>query len=378
MRTTVVARDDFPGLLEPGGDVPYLVVSHAGRPRWAFPMSDPKVLAASMTVHTPTTAHAVAAWHAAVVAARAGFGSLLPGRHRRFRARLAPSLAKVVGIDPIHVSVAESFHGGRWVLGMLDGSGVVHGYAKLASTADPVSVSRLRGEAETLTRLQGRLGGLAVPKVLHLGPLEDFEALVITPVVGRPGFDPAMLTKRRVDAAVRIFSIRGPATTIADHLDVSIDDAAWRGRIDAVRAITEGVSDIPLPSGLVHGDFAAWNLIDDGRRVGVIDWDEARFEGLPFWDLWHFAVLGAVTIGNERMRRRIHLAVRGEGMLAESIQAYAEASGVPAGIAPDVLLLYLVQHGIAVRQRAEAGASDARRGLVRWERLLDELIETLR
>jgi aminoglycoside phosphotransferase (APT) family kinase protein len=214
-----------------------------------------------------------------------------------------------------------------------------------------------------------------IPSVLYLGPVENFEVLVITPIAGRPRFDASTLTRRRVEAAGQIFSLRGPTTTISEHLGFQVDDAGWDRRRIAVLSVTERTADAPVPSGLVHGDFAPWNVIDDGRRVGLIDWEYSRPDGLPFWDLWHFAVLTAVSVGSDRMRRSILRAAGGEGRLAEAIARYAEASGVPARLAPDVLLVYLVRQGATVLEQARSGATDARRGLEPWTRLLDEIID---
>jgi thiamine kinase-like enzyme len=44
----------------------------------------------------------------------------------------------------------------------------------------------------------------------------------------------------------------------------------------------------PAPSGLCHNDLLAANLIDDGRRLWLIDWDYAGF-GSPLFDLANLA-----------------------------------------------------------------------------------------
>ncbi|WP_019504090.1 aminoglycoside phosphotransferase family protein [Pleurocapsa sp. PCC 7319] len=45
----------------------------------------------------------------------------------------------------------------------------------------------------------------------------------------------------------------------------------------------------PLPSVWVHGDFAPWNLKwSSGRQLLAVDWEEAKFNGLPLQDLFHF------------------------------------------------------------------------------------------
>jgi aminoglycoside phosphotransferase (APT) family kinase protein len=46
-----------------------------------------------------------------------------------------------------------------------------------------------------------------------------------------------------------------------------------------------------LPRGFGHGDFFRGNLlVQDGRLVGVVDWDTATAHSLPFLDLFHLRV----------------------------------------------------------------------------------------
>jgi hypothetical protein len=47
--------------------------------------------------------------------------------------------------------------------------------------------------------------------------------------------------------------------------------------------------DIAVPTMLVHGDFAPWNLRNN-QEVGyvLIDWEWANFAGLPAYDIFHF------------------------------------------------------------------------------------------
>lgn len=375
----IAHRDtDFLGVLVPGGDIPYLVVSDGTRPRWALPTSLRDALRASLAIYTPGTITGMAAWQAARLAIGSGLGSLLPGSRRVLRAPLSHALAEIVGIDEIHLAVASSMDGRRCVIGMIDALGRMRGFAKVASGADAISRARLLAEADGLERLGGSVRTMEVPRVLHLGPLEDFEALVVSPIRGRPGLHPSRLSRRRVDAAAQIFTIRGPTTTIRDQLDFGADDVPWDRRIDAVRAATRPVADLPLPSGLVHGDFAAWNLLEeDGRVAGIVDWEQARFVGPPFWDLWHFCVMAAGPGRSRGALAAMRRAVRGRGRLAGALRRYATACDVPVRIAPDMLLVYLARTGAEGIDHMRAGIEGAHRGIAFRARLLDEMLEVL-
>ncbi len=61
-----------------------------------------------------------------------------------------------------------------------------------------------------------------------------------------------------------------------------------RCAIDTIK----GQNEIPLV--LVHGDFAPWNIKQQAdRSLLVMDWEDARFDGLPLWDLCHFYFIQA-------------------------------------------------------------------------------------
>jgi tRNA A-37 threonylcarbamoyl transferase component Bud32 len=377
MPGNAAVQQNFLGTLEPDGRIPYLLVPSGPKPRWAFPMVDRRVLKASMSVYMPGTARAIAAWYAAALTAGTGLGSLLPGARRSVDAPMARELAAIVGLQEAYLAVASSFDGERCVIAIVDAHGNLRGFAKVARGDDAVSIARLQTEADVLRRLETTIPGIELPRVLRDGRMGELEVLVITAIRGRPGVHPSKLTRRRVDAAAQIFSVRGKATTISQQLDFEMEDARWAERLEAVRTASEAVADLPLPSGLVHGDFAAWNLIEHGRRVGVVDWEHANFDGLPYWDVWHFSVQAAGPARSDFALHAIHRAVRGEGKLGEALNRYATMSGVPVGLAPDVLLVYLVRRASTVIERSRLNVEDANRALPFLGRLLDEALEVL-
>jgi hypothetical protein len=55
--------------------------------------------------------------------------------------------------------------------------------------------------------------------------------------------------------------------------------------LDAVLDLARGLEGTPLPMVVSHGDYWAGNiLVDRGRVVGVVDWERATTDDLPFWD----------------------------------------------------------------------------------------------
>jgi hypothetical protein len=58
-----------------------------------------------------------------------------------------------------------------------------------------------------------------------------------------------------------------------------------------------------------------------------VDWEEARFDGLPFWDIWHYAVQTAALTRWSWSAKALHRAIRGEGPLWSALQRYARSTG---------------------------------------------------
>ena len=94
----------------------------------------------------------------------------------------------------------------------------------------------------------------------------------------------------------------GPMTA---RLDKATPD---RGRPAAHREIDA------LPIVFAHGDAAAWNvLVQPNDRVAFLDWEAADAEGMPLWDVFHFARSHVIA------RARVRRLARRPGVLLRSI-----------------------------------------------------------
>ena len=43
-----------------------------------------------------------------------------------------------------------------------------------------------------------------------------------------------------------------------------------------------------IPSTIVHGDFAPWNLREHNGQIAAFDWEYAELDGLPLVDQTHY------------------------------------------------------------------------------------------
>lgn len=57
--------------------------------------------------------------------------------------------------------------------------------------------------------------------------------------------------------------------------------------LDRVRPFLEKLT---VPSTIVHGDFAPWNVQIQGSELGAFDWEYGELDGLPLMDELHHAL----------------------------------------------------------------------------------------
>jgi Phosphotransferase enzyme family len=358
------------------GSASYVVLSTEGRPRWVLPLAGRRVLRSAMAVYTPVTLRGLAAWHGARAVISCGFGQLLPGRRVSAHPPLLDSVSQLIGIERGHVAGASSFDGERGILCVIDDSGRIRAFVKLAWSDQ--HAESLRRESDTLDRLKGMSMTVRLPRVIFSGELEDFATLVITPVLGRPRLRPGGLGTQLVQASATIFRNNAGKRPLAAALPATeAEDPEWSRLLGETRAAIEPWAERSVPVGLVHGDFAPWNLLEAGRSIGIVDWEEARFDGLPFWDLWHYAVQTAALTRRPRSMVALHRAIRGEGPLWHALQYYASRVDLPVELGRMILPLYLAATGPQPVRGGGIGEHDQSDSQSFRRRLLEEALEVL-
>jgi hypothetical protein len=109
-------------------------------------------------------------------------------------------------------------------------------------------------------------------------------------------------------------SIRRPPTNPAALLDLfrSLGNATCEG------------------APLVHGDLTPWNLLTTARGLVLLDWESARVDSQPLWDLCHFVVMSGSLLGKHTPVEAVSLltetASPGRRLLAESAPRSAPRS----------------------------------------------------
>lgn len=318
----------------------YAVLPSLEKARWFINLDTGAVAAASFSVYTPARRSAHLKKAVAKLLARAR----VPGWYKDqvvIASRRVP---------PLERKLAELFPGQSLRVGLSAGapepalnrkaSGAVmaaHGeilaFVKIAGS--PLSRRIMEHEAEMLPALAERARTeAATPRLLFAGEIDGRYVTVQSPLPGKPAptaltpaherylgtlrsgqVKPAAATQMVAELPGRIAAV-GSSSPSASALDLG-------GILDEVMPVLERLD---VPSTIVHGDFAPWNLRLHGGKVSAFDWEYGQLDGLPLIDETHFRVqLGFQLQGWNTDQFRACLAqiadARPLGMTPEQVRA---------------------------------------------------------
>ena len=266
--------------------------------RWIVPRRPRSAARTGLLVYHPVTLRGRAGWEMARVLARAGAFRLLP-------LGVAPgeplrdAVASFLGPGTT-MAVANANHPGRFIVLVLGEQGECRLVAKVATEASGAAALDREGEALE------RLGPLAQPP-LH---------------------------------APRVVA-RSPGVLV-------LEAAPWRPRICTWRIPEDVASALGAfyrrgaqgDAGPAHGDCAPWNLLRNDEGWTLIDWEEARDDAFPFYDLFHYLVRSHTLLGRPSLGA-IRRGLAGKGWVGKAIRAYAQGGGLSPGDAPSMFASYL-------------------------------------
>ncbi len=130
---------------------------------------------------------------------------------------------------------------------------------------------------------------------------------------------------------------------------------------DSARAIVHASEGIPMV--LMHGDATTLNALrrPDGR-IAFLDWEAATPDGLPLWDLFHFARSHAID--RARVRRfamrpaRLLDALERDEILVEAVGAYIDRLGIGSDVVGPLIRLAWAHRAVRESSRLSATAVD--------------------
>lgn len=171
------------------------------------------------------------------------------------------------------------------------GSGKCRAVVKVPLTNDAKTASL--HEAEVLAALEEERHESA-PRLLHVDRTRGL--LTQTFLEGRPG-------SRKLDEEhwrlLRSLLLPAQTTSLRVHAERWELEATGLRLPECVEtALSDLADNEPVPACWQHGDFAPWNIrrMADGQLV-LLDWEEARRDGLPLCDAFHFLHMQDLLFG---------------------------------------------------------------------------------
>jgi hypothetical protein len=262
--------------------------------RWLIPVGSALVAAGALDIYTPYRRRARLVRSVARMITRFGGLQALGGSlwiARRRPPDLERRLAEASGVQEARLALHVG-RGGRVprvTAGVLDGAGRLRAAARIARQGSP-GCDLLDREGALVAGLSARFGDESpAPRILASGSAEGFGFSVQSVLPGRPA-------PTRLHAGHRRFldqlggGPRRPLAAAAQVVELRLRAAAVDGVPQVVEALTNMEDELAgeeSPRTFVHGDFAPWNLRQDGELVRAFDWEFGCEDGVPLFDEFH-------------------------------------------------------------------------------------------
>jgi hypothetical protein len=262
--------------------------------RWYVPLDSPALSCAAFSLYSPARFSA----RLKVLAAKTATYLRLPIWYRDqivIAQRTAP---------PIEHKLAELFPGRTFRVAISSGApeparnrkvsfaviamdGTIIGFGKIAGSE--LSNKLMHDECRALPELAGR--GIGAPELLFAGDVDGTFVTLQKPLRGRNvspklGQDKlALLRSMRSDRLQPACESNLVATLLQRISDLPIPRPELDDALEEILPILEQTR---VPSTIIHGDFAPWNLRADNGKVVAFDWEYAELDGLPLFDETHY------------------------------------------------------------------------------------------
>ncbi len=272
---------------------PYTVIRGHDGPRWLIPQAS--LLARTiLSEWRPYGLLTRLVWLTVPAANRLGVLPLLPGSSRALLpANASNQFLRHIGLDfdagPPVVLVGNATTTRKLLVFLEHRSRGKNVLVKVP--LKPLARASIANEAKILGKLNGRLHA---PRLLHVSAdagvaMQEYLAGTLGSRRCRPQYIQLLLA---LIESGSFTSLRAHGQRLAMRLR---NCAAYAGNaycLEQALALLE--HDADLPSVLVHGDFAPWNIRElPGGACTLIDWEMAREHGLPLHDLCHFYYMQA-------------------------------------------------------------------------------------
>ncbi|GEM_PF-751010 len=279
------------------GSEPYGVLTGHERSRaWLVPLRPHAVSISSLALIQPLRSGARALKHTAVAAA--GIGLPWYGFGQRLHISGDHCLTGSLGSSFTHCAFFSGTAGPhrKLVVQLMDGRGLIHGYAKVSHT--PAVHSLLKNEAAVMREMRAaNLRSAIIPQVLLYEKRNGTVILAtdtnkssarlcrLTPL--HLDFLRELAERTSLGSPVSAATLSGAGQSRLQELEPYLS-ADWRARLQRWLDFLSRREELIAPLGLAHGDFTPSNVFPHPKRLCVIDWEYADASYPADYDLIHF------------------------------------------------------------------------------------------
>jgi hypothetical protein len=285
--------------------------------RWFIPLDNPAVSCAGFSLYSPARASAKLKVAAAKLAIRSH--TSIWYRHRlwiaqRQSSQLEQAIATLFPKHDVRLALSsgapEPARNRKTSAAVLDlRSGQCLGFAKIA--VSQLARSLLENEQRVLRHLQANEQCAQLsPALLFGGRIDGAAVTVQQPLTGRAsGLEMSPLHRELLNklSSGRMISAASSTTVRSLREKIAALPVSARPQLHAMlRDLSPALERLSVPSTIVHGDFAPWNL---RRRVGLLaafDWEYGQLDGLPLIDQTHFRLQVGFLLQNWSVERALH------------------------------------------------------------------------
>lgn len=175
---------------------------------------------------------------------------------------------------------------------VMDSRATVLAYIRMAYSEEAIAI--VRHEADVLQHLRSLVPIGSAPEISAIVENTEPNAICVVEKAGPALSLPQRLTKDHFSYLQTLVSTRLLVwPEIVDRLAIPLRRCAQE--FDATDLVNRALSrlagafPVGIPQCIEHGDFAPWNIRrDDIGQLFILDWEHARFEGIPWADALHF------------------------------------------------------------------------------------------
>lgn len=165
-----------------------------------------------------------------------------------------------------------------------------------------VKFARNRGQRDKFDReehglaLAARVGGVVTPRAPRSLGRFEVDGYAASAQTAVPGQDLGQMLRGPLPRGLKVRALDRVATWLLDVARTTGGPpsglagrwAELRRKVPAAGPLLDGLDGVP--SVFVHDDLADGNVLVSARSMHIVDWEQARPDGVPLWDLFYFVV----------------------------------------------------------------------------------------